>query len=332
MSVVVESPHSLEELLHGVAVDVERLRAELSTAGNGEPWSERIGEAREALSDRLSRLGDQLRTESGRARAALEELRQAVESYPYGPADPEDTTGLVAFGKALTERYEALAEALAARRLVEPVEIAAAVANRRPKLVRALFHVAMGVSCAALYQLVVDRTQALWILAAFVSFFGSVEIVRRFSRPLNDFWVDKVFGKVARPQERYRTNSATYYMLGMAVIVLLAPRLVVCAALLVLAFGDPLASAAGHRWGGRLRFPNGKSLLGSVTFVLAAAIAAGLYLIGFGGLPLATLVVLAVAMAIAGALAELLSGPVDDNLTIPIVASAAGMAVMWAMG
>ena len=337
MTAFAQAPSALDELLLSTMADVERFLTELRQISDDDrSWRDRMQARCQALGESLQRAQEQLADRREEAREALASLREAL-ALPFGEADverdtePSDaTTGLAGFRRAMGQRYDELCEALEAQRIIEP-EWVTETAHRRPQLLRALFHIIMGVSCAALYQWVVNRTQALWLLAGFVTFFGSVEIIRRFSTRVNDFWVDRVFGKVVRPQERYRTNSATWYMLGMAVITLLTPREVVIPALLVLAFGDPIASAVGHRWG-IVRFANGKSLGGVLAFLAAAGLPVGLYLGLLSGLPATTGLALGAAMVAAGATVELLVERLDDNITIPVAAAGVGTLVLYLAG
>ena len=332
MTAVTQVGLSVDELLLSAKQDIEHFLGEirrLNTDDDG--WRTLITSKCSALNERLSKLHASLENQVLTARVALDELRGSLAEYLSDTEKGASVTRLRAFQDALGQRYDVFVETLRSHRIPMPAELENETAeDRRPKLTRALFHVFMGVACAALYQFVVDKPTALLLLSAFVVFFGAVEILRRFSKPINDFWTDRVFGAVGRPQERYRTNSASYYMWGMAIITLFAPKTIVCAALLVLAFGDPIASAVGVRVG-LLRFGNGKSLGGSLAFVLASGLAAGLYLGFFGGMSVGALVGLAAVMAVAGAAAEMLSGKLDDNLVIPIVSAGAGMLFTFAL-
>ncbi len=78
----------------------------------------------------------------------------------------------------------------------------------------------MGLTGAILYYFVLTRIQALAILVAIFLVFGVLEITRRFSGRWNDYLVDKVFGAIARPSERYRVNSSTFYVMALIIIVL----------------------------------------------------------------------------------------------------------------
>ena len=80
------------------------------------------------------------------------------------------------------------------------------------------------------------------------------------------------------------------------------------------------AAVIGRRFG-RTKLPGGRSLEGSLAFVLAGGLPALAVLLGFHHLPLVTAAVVALSGAVAGAAAEVLSGRLDDNFTIPLIAS-----------
>lgn len=326
-----------DQLLLSAARDMEDFLAELRRVDvDDDGWRASMSSKCKALNERLSGLHARLEDHVRGARSAIHELRSALTAYRQGLSEGATMPSLSELEASLTEHYDALVETLRSRRVAIPAELERALeadgdADRAPNLKRAAFHVAMGVACAALYQLVVDKRLALILLGTFVVFFGAVEILRRYSKSINDFWTDRVFGAVGRPQERYRVNSASYYMWGMALITLFAPKTIVCAALLVLAFGDPMASAVGYRVGLH-RFGNGKSLGGTLAFFIVTSLAAGAYLAFFGGLSTPVWIGLAATMAGAGALAELVGGRIDDNLVIPVVAAAMGMFFLFAVG
>lgn len=331
MTAATQVQPGVEEQLRTAADNIADFLAELRSdrAGADNWWSSMRCRCQEH-SELLRLVRTRIKQRRERVRTAIDDLLTALSAESTGLVKEDDETGFGAFQDALRQRYDEFVDALRARRIDIP-HADLVDANREPKLKRALFHVGMGVGCAALYQFAVSRNTALLLLAGFIAFFGSVEVARRFSKKINDFWVDRVFGAVARPQERYRTNSATYYMLGMGVITLLAPKAVACAALLVLAVGDPIASAIGHRWG-LVRFRNGKSLGGSLAFLLASSILAMLYLGFYSSLPSATWIPMAAVMVSVGALTEFFSGKIDDNFAIPVAAAAAGVLMLTLFG
>ena len=97
---------------------------------------------------------------------------------------------------------------------------------------------------------------------------------------------------------------------------------------LVLGVGDPAAALVGRRWG-RTKLVNGRSLEGTLTFVLTGIlVSAPLCALVYPEVGLRLILALTGVGAVAGALAELLSSRIDDNLTIPV---ATGLAA-WAVG
>ncbi len=334
MTALTEVQPSIDGLLRSAAAELEGFLAELhEISDDDDGWRAAVSARCQSLSDQLRQareqvqdLREQLASQHRRLCAAIDEIRYALHLDRESLTSEPDGNGLSRFRDALGLGLEALRVELQARR-IDGAAGPASAEDRKPKLLRAVFHVAMGIGCVALYQFVFTREVALWLLAGFVTFFGGVEVARRFSTRLNNFWVDRVFVFVARPQERYRTNSATYYMLGLALVTWMADQTVCCAAILVLALGDPIASAVGHRWGG-YRFSNGKSLVGSLAFLLSAALVLVAYFSVFSGLSLATWALTAACMAIAGTLTEQLSGPIDDNFAIPVVTAAVGMLML----
>ncbi len=329
MTALTQVASPVDELLLSAARDIDSFLTEirrLDTADDS--WRHAISAKCTALNERLTGLHARLEDQVRGARTAIENLRSALTEYREEITNGAGRPSLDDFQSSMGERYDELMETLRSRRLAIPAELerelATATEDRTPKLKRAAFHVLMGVVCAGLYQFVVDKRLALILLGAFVVFFGAVEVLRRYSKPINDFWTDRVFGDLGRPQERYRINSASFYMWGMALITVFAPKTIVCAALLVLAFGDPIASAVGYRIS-LYRFGNGKSLGGTLAFFMATSLFAGLYLALYSGLGTAAWIGLAACMALAGALAEQLSGKLDDNIVIPIAAAGAGM-------
>ena len=96
----------------------------------------------------------------------------------------------------------------------------------------------------------------------------------------------------------------------------------------LLALADPAASFIGRRWG-RTKLIHGRTLQGSMMFVVVGSIAAFAALAIFHGeFGLGTAALMAASAGVAGALAELGSGRLDDNLSIPVISAAAAWAVV----
>jgi len=110
------------------------------------------------------------------------------------------------------------------------------------------------------------------------------------------------------------------------------PAFASAAAIAVLGVGDQFAALIGRRWG-RTTLLYGRTLEGSIAFVLSATVAAFAVLVGFhplGSWPV--LLAIAAGGATAGAVAELVSKRLDDNFTIPLSAAAGAALVAHVLG
>jgi dolichol kinase len=120
-----------------------------------------------------------------------------------------------------------------------------------------------------------------------------------------------------------RWGGLTTYPLAVLLLVVLTPSQVAAGGWVILATVDPVAAAVGSRWP-RPRVPGhpAKSLVGAAAgFLAGAAACTGLFVVlGEGHLWPA-----AVLAAAAGAVAEALPLPIEDNLT---VAAAAALALL----
>lgn len=200
---------------------------------------------------------------------------------------------------------------------------------RRPtNVARSFFHVASGALSLALIQLLPGRGWLIGASAAFVVAAWSMEIGRRLSPAMNDRLM-RFFGPVAHVHERHEVNSSTWYVTALLLLALFAPMEAAAVAVVVLAVGDPFAALVGRRFG-RRRFASGRSLEGGVAFLVAGFGVAWVSLASLYALPGHVTLLVALAGAAAGAVAELVSYRLDDNFTIP-AASAATATVALAL-
>jgi dolichol kinase len=197
---------------------------------------------------------------------------------------------------------------------------------------RSAVHALSGIlALLALQHLVTTSRMMVFLALAFAVWAWSMEIGRRQSPAVNRLLM-KVFGPIAHPHEHHRVNSATWYCTALLALSLTASPMACSLAVIVLGIGDPAAALIGRRWG-RTRLASGRSLEGSLGFVFAAALAAcvtlGVYYpaLGFG-----EMAALAFGAAFAGAIAELLTAGLDDNLVIPLAAAAGATLVAAAFG
>jgi len=227
------------------------------------------------------------------------------------------------FGNRLQDAYAEMVAGLRQHRVRVPDV-------RATNWTRSLIHVSgalVGLLCVAL----LPPALLIPVAGVFFVYAWTMELARRRMPRLNERLM-AFYAPIAHAHEHHRINSATWYctaLLLLGTLAALVNPLYSALGLVVLGFGDPAASTVGRRWG-RIRLLHGRTLEGTLTFVgvgLVAALVLGLTLFS---LPVGTAALLALAAATTGALAELVSARIDDNLAIPVVAAVGvwGMAVL----
>jgi dolichol kinase len=288
----------------------------------------RIAQLRADCAALLDRAPDAAGERWARVKAALTELRQALHRAGAGEAAPAPSAAPLDHESArayLFARYQEAARAyeqwLAARR-TQPGS--AGIASLKPLMgARTWFHIAMGATATLLYELLLDRRQAMLVLGSLLLVFGTLEVTRRLSARWNRFLVDTLFKSIARPHEFHQVNSATWYLLALSLLAPFFSRPAVLSGVLVLAFGDPAAAWIGRSFG-RVKLRGKKSLEGSLGFVaVGALVVAGYLLVFHPEIALWRRLLAAGLSSVLGAVAELFSERVDDNLTVPIVGTLA---------
>ncbi len=180
---------------------------------------------------------------------------------------------------------------------------------------RKLYHLIGGLGLLSVYYLL-GRNKALVFYAALFLVVIGLDILRLKIPAINRFIFAK-FGSFIRRNEERKITGTAWYVLGIGLSLLLYRTDIAAAAICFLIFGDVAATAIGERFG-RTKI-GGKSLEGSIAFVLAAA-AAGFFLVAVGIAGFRGLILFG---AIVAAGVELLPLPVNDNLAIPLVSGGA---------
>ena len=179
----------------------------------------------------------------------------------------------------------------------------------RGAVARNAVHAGLSVAAAAVVAALPPEPAAVVLAAAtFVAL--TVELTRRVSPA-----VARSFGRLApmlKDGEGRRLTGATTLSIGFTATAVVFSGTPALAGILFAGLGDPLAAVVGRPWG-RLRYPGGKSVIGSATF-LAVTVAVGLAL----GLPPGAALVAALALTAV----EALSLPVDDNVYLPVLGAA----------
>ena len=224
--------------------------------------------------------------------------------------------------RRLQPAYEDLARGLR--------EYAVHVPALRPtNYARNLFHLASATVAAAV--IVLWPTHMFELALGFAAAGWFMEASRRIHPRINEFYL-VFFRPVAYPHEHHRVNSATWYATSLVILAATGAPPVCVVAVTVLGLGDPVAAIVGRRWG-RHKLLHGRSLEGTAAFiVVSAAGVLGVLLLFFPTIGLAGSVALALGGSVVGALAELLSKRIDDNISIPLSAAAGSGIVALLLG
>jgi len=274
---------------------------------------------------RLSRVGEHLPRLVDRARTtaphtdlphrlqALSELVRDRAPHPHWPSQEELASKWNDYRQQLTAAYEELASSLRGLSVHVP-------SVRPTNYARSVFHVAMAAVAVGIIAVVPSRG----LLIAFAAFFAAsawtMETVRRIRPGANEVLLG-VFRRVAHPHERFRVNSATWYATALLTLSLTVPLSVGMLAVGVLGLADPAAALVGRRFG-RVRLVHGRSLEGSLTFVVVGTVTATALLSAFWGVSWSAALPVAATAALFAGVAELFSRTLDDNLSIPLAAGA----------
>ena len=308
--------------LHKLCRDLDpaRWRTEIQAALRG-----RVTELRTGFNAILAR-----RAEQERPKASLDErLRQVSELLHEQLPDPdlpevELAAAWDAYRLQLVQAYEDLSVSLRANAVHVP-------ALRPTNYVRNVFHVASATLAIVLLEQVLSDRQRWLVPLCIAASFWFLETLRQHWIPARRFllWL---FKSIAHPHERYRVNSSTWFVTALTLLGVAFDVRICAVAIAVLGVGDPAAALVGRRWG-RTRLVNGRSLEGTLTFVVAGGLAAMLALsLWHATSSWTTMVVLAAGAAISGALAELFSWRLDDNFSIPVAAAMGAQLALLAVG
>lgn len=305
------------ESTRDVALSVYRLFAELDRSRFTWPKLTRTMPAqltaiRASLAELLSRspakTSPQTRAIADSLSTRLVELERAITAHA---PETHVRSDWIAFRARVVPSYEALASTL--RRVSLPVP------SLRPKnYVRNVVHV-----LAAMTSILVLEVAPSWnlviSLAWGIAIAGwTMELSRRYSPAANRVMM-RFFGPIAHPHESREINSASWYALSLALLASTREIVPCVLALVVLGIGDPAAAFVGRKWG-RLRWVFERSVEGTLAMIVAS-MAVGVPLIILAhDLAVPSAFAIAGAAASLGALAELYSRKLDDNLSIPIMA------------
>lgn len=186
---------------------------------------------------------------------------------------------------------------------------------------RRLYHLVSGLLLTYLISQL-DRTGGLILVSVLLALAIILETARLIIPAFNRLFI-RCFSMLLRQEEKRKPTSSAWYIAGVLLSLLLFKKEFALFSMVILAVGDPSASTIGKNWG-RHRIKK-KSIEGSVAFLIAAIISGFIFQRIAGGLSFAIIA----AGALAGTITELVSTKLDDNLTIPLIASGCMQAVYY---
>ena len=239
---------------------------------------------------------------------ALREARPQTEGLGVAELREE----WMAFRTQVQPTYEAFARTLRAADIHVP-------SLRPTNYTRNLFHVGGALIALVLIEMALPASWLTPIASIIAALAWSMEGSRRLSPAINQILM-RLFSPVAHPHEAHRVNSSTWFATALVLTSLSGEAAICSVAVVILGLADPMAAIVGRRFG-KIALVNGRSLQGSLTFLLVGwAGAWGVLSTWHPELAHAGLVALGAALP--ATLAELFSRRIDDNLSIPLTAAA----------
>jgi len=181
---------------------------------------------------------------------------------------------------------------------------------------RKFLHLFGGFGLLSFYYLL-GRRDALICYGLIVLVVLAIDITRLKVVAFKRF-IQKWFSSFIRENEANKLTGAVPYVLGIGLTLFSYQTGIATAAILFLACGDVMATTVGERYG-RTKIAGGKSLEGTIAFVVAAVLSGVLLNLTVIQIPCGLLL----AGAMVAAVVELLPLPLNDNLVIPVVSGGA---------
>ncbi|MBM4338439.1 MAG: phosphatidate cytidylyltransferase [Deltaproteobacteria bacterium] len=161
------------------------------------------------------------------------------------------------------------------------------------------------------YALTTDQTLLTFLIPFFLVYLA-VDLLRHFHKGLASLFQEHFFGRVLREKEKPTLMGSTFFLFASILTILLFPKPIAIVSLLILILSDTAAALVGKAIGRISIF--GKTLEGTMAFIFTSLLIVWIYpdVDRFSGS----------FAALGAALIELLPIPLDDNLTIPLIAGA----------
>jgi dolichol kinase len=182
---------------------------------------------------------------------------------------------------------------------------------------RSIFHMLSAIITLFVIQIIPSTLHLTYISFFLFLSVWSMEILVRKNNKAKEK-IMNFFMPVAHLHEEEKINSATWYSTALLIISLSQSKMICSIAVIVLGLADPLAGIVGRKFG-KIRLVGGRSLEGSLTFILVGALSTFFLLnIFYSSLDIVNIYILSIMAGIFGAIGELFGGTIDDNITIPV--------------
>ena len=182
---------------------------------------------------------------------------------------------------------------------------------------RVTLHVGGGLLVLVLYLAYFTHAQILLLSGLMLTALSSIDLLRWRFEGFNHFIFEQ-FGNFTQPHERLHMTSATWFWVAMFLVALLDHPISYIASLAILTLADQAGSIVGRRFG---------------TIPLGSAGGAALALIcSSEAISTSDAILVSLGGGFTGALAELGSERIDDNLSVGIVTGSTVFALSTLLG
>jgi len=198
------------------------------------------------------------------------------------------------------------------------------------QLGRRLVHCANGSAIATAYALIFTHQQIVHTFGSIACLVYILDRIRIHYPELLERapWINSL---LFRAEEQFKESAMTPYAIAILLTLLTFPKTIALIAIYTLAIADPASALVGITWG-RRRIVPGKSVEGSLAFFTATAVITAVVLRLTTVVAPGPIAVAALAIALTGAIFEMLPLRLDDNLTIPLFVGFAGWVVCALIG
>lgn len=141
-------------------------------------------------------------------------------------------------------------------------------------------------------------------------------------------FLDKLFGKIVRPQEKDKLTGATYIILAAFLVVLLFDKTIAVTSLSIMIIADSFAAIVGKFFGKTIVY--NKTIEGSAAFLFSAVLI--IMVLFFTSYDTQHFLIAGLVASLVGTIAELISSKVNINDNILVTLSVAfSMQLMFAI-